>query len=517
MPHIHCYLGLRSLVWTMALTDTLIGLSYISISLSLIYLIRKIKIPFFPIFLSFATFITTCAATHFMEVVTLWSPFYWLSAGFKTVTAIASIITALFLIRIEKKVIEFSEAVKTSKQQLLEIQNQARLLMISNEELKKSEERYRLLVAGVTDYAIFSLDLNGRIQSWNDGAKKVKQYESNEIIGKDFSCFYIDELVKIGKPKLALAAALKLGHFEEEGLRVRKDGTQFWANVVITPIRSHDGTAIGFTKITKDLTAKRAVEDERDKLKLEMALKEEGLKLKNNFLGVMSHEMRTPVNGIVGITSLLQKTELSTEQKELSELILVSGKNLLAVVDDILDFSKLEKGMNQLELVDFSMTELVNESTLLLKNAAFKKGLFFDVEIHPVFSSTLRGDFGLLEQVLKNIVGNAVKFTERGGIQLKVSGLPLQDQDFSVRFEISDSGIGISEIALLNLFRPFSQIDNSTRRLHSGIGLGLSSSKLILRTMGGNIGAQPNEKSGCLFWFEVPLRLSSQVNSGLPH
>ena len=198
----------------MATTDILIGLSYIAISFSLVSLVRKIRIPFSPMFISFAAFITACAATHFMEVVTLWIPLYWLSATFKAVTAWASIVTALLLIRIKRKVVKFTEAVRKSKEQLLEIQHQAQLLTISNEELKKSEERYRLLVAGVTDYAIFSLGLNGQIQSWNDGAKKVKLYESHEIIGKDFSCFYSDELIQIGQPKFALAEALKSGHFK---------------------------------------------------------------------------------------------------------------------------------------------------------------------------------------------------------------------------------------------------------------------------------------------------------------
>ena len=204
-------------------------------------------------------------------------------------------------------------------------------------------------------------------------------------------------------------------------------------------------------------------------------------------------------------------TELTTEQRELSELFVVSGKNLLAVVDEILNFSKLEKGLNHLKLVDFSIPELISESTLLLKNVALRKGLSIEIEIDPTLPATLQGDFGLLEQVLKNIVSNAIKFAETGGIFFKVQGLPLQNDCLSLRFEISDSGIGIPELGLSNLFRPFSQIDDSTRRLHGGIGLGLSSSKLILSKIGGQVGLKSNAMNGSLFWFEVPLKLSTEV------
>ena len=254
MPHIHCYLNRPSLVWTMAITDFLIGLSYVFISFSLYDLIKKIHLPFSFVVLCFGIFIFACGMTHFMEVYTLWNPSYWVAAFVKFVTAVASVATAIFLIKTAPKIILFAKAAEESEQKGIELVKQASELNKTIDKLYEAQDRFRLLVESVKDYAIFMLDINGRVETWNEGAKHLKQYESDEIIGKSFSVFYTPEDLKNNKPAEELIAAQTFGRYEVEGWRVRKDGTRFWANIVITPIKDKHDKLIGFAKVTRDLT-----------------------------------------------------------------------------------------------------------------------------------------------------------------------------------------------------------------------------------------------------------------------
>lgn len=254
MPHIHCYLGTPSLVWTMFTTDLLIGFAYLSISLSLYLLIRRTQLPFHTVFLAFGLFIFACGATHFMDVYTMWYPEYWLAAFVKIVTAIASVATAVAIIYLKPKVVAFAEAAALSEERSRQLKEQFVLL-------RKSEEQFRLLVVAIKDYAVLALDPEGRIVTWNEGAKRIKLYEAEEIVGKHFSVFYPPEDSAAGKPAWELKEAISHGRLEDEGWRVRKDGTRFWANVIITPLLDLDGQLIGFSKVTRDLTERKRAED----------------------------------------------------------------------------------------------------------------------------------------------------------------------------------------------------------------------------------------------------------------
>lgn len=298
MPHGFCYLWNAKLVWLHVVSDSLIALAYLFIPITLVYFIRKRRdLPFNWMFVCFGLFILACGATHAMEVWTLWHADYWLSGAVKAFTALVSVPTAILLVRmipralalpspeamrreiearksaqeslheakaeLETRVAErTAELTKANKVLVLEVAERARV----EEELRRSEERFRLLVDTVRDYAIFMMDPHGDITSWNSGAEHIKGFKADEIIGQHFSRFYPPEEAQRGRPQALLNVAVAEGRCEDEGWRIRKDGSRYWANVVITAVHDKRGHLVGFSKITRDLTERRRAEEERQTL-----------------------------------------------------------------------------------------------------------------------------------------------------------------------------------------------------------------------------------------------------------
>jgi PAS domain S-box-containing protein len=298
MPHGYCYLWNAKLVWLHVISDSLIALAYLSIPVTLVYFIRKRRdVPFNWVFVCFGAFILACGGTHLMEVWTLWHASYWLSGALKAITAVASVGTAILLVRLipqalslpspealRREIVErqrAQEALQNAKQDLefrvrqrtAELTDANQVLIVevaqrkqTEEELRRTEERFRLLVESVQDYAIVMLSPAGIITSWNVGAQRMKGYEAEEIIGQHFSRFYLAEDLERGKPKMELDVAAAEGRFVDEGWRRRRDGSRFWASIVITALRDGHGKLIGFSKITRDLSERRLAEEEQRKL-----------------------------------------------------------------------------------------------------------------------------------------------------------------------------------------------------------------------------------------------------------
>jgi PAS domain S-box-containing protein len=298
MPHGYCYLWNARLVWLHVVSDSLIALAYFSIPITLVYFIRKRRdLPFNWMFVCFGVFILACGATHAMEVWTLWHANYWLSGGVKAITALVSVPTAILLVGLIPRALALpspeelrheiaerrftEEALHRAKMELEsrvqerteELRNANRVLVDqivqrqeSEEKLRRSEERFRLLVESVQDYAIFMLDPAGRVTSWNAGAEKINGYHADEIIGQHFSRFYTRVDLDQRSPQKELETVAAKGRFEDEGWRIRKDGSRFWANVVVTALRDERGTLIGFSKITRDLSDRKHAEEELQKL-----------------------------------------------------------------------------------------------------------------------------------------------------------------------------------------------------------------------------------------------------------
>ncbi len=342
------------------------------------------------------------------------------------------------------------------------------------------QERLRLILENVRDYAIFMLDDDGTIASWSAGAEQIKGYSASEVLGRHFSIFYPPEDIAAGKPARELDLAREHGRVEDEGWRVRKNGDLFWASVVITAIRS-GGVLQGFAKITRDLTERRARQDAERRA----ALAQETNRLKDDFLAIVSHELRTPLNVALGQVALLRGGRLDGPQAERAWLSLQRNLALQArIIEDLLDISRVVTGRLTLDRRPVDVGSIVRETIDESGPAAAAKGLRLTLEVAPA-DTTIMGDPLRLRQIVTNLVSNAIKFTPPGGrVDVRVW---LDDDDLHLR--VTDTGAGIPPEFLPHIFDRFSQADSTARREFGGLGLGLAITRELVALKRGTISA----------------------------
>lgn len=528
----------------------------------------------------------------------------------------------------------------------------AKKSLAANKILGKSEEKFRRLVEAVKDYAIFVLDTEGHITTWNQGAERITGYSDQEILGKHVSVLYTQADLDSDTTAKELKAARETDHFECEGLRVRKDGSTYWASIVIAPLYDQEGQLWGFSKVTRDITSVKEAEkyfrqlnedlenrvkartraltlrenqlrtiadavpvliaqvDQNEKILFaneafcrwfsedcetiiqksfrallgvdryqehepyikqaftgefttyERESKSDGVSTvfgitfvpefdqqrnvtgfivvasditkhkeiqaelkkakeaaevanatKSAFLANMSHEIRTPLGAVLGFSELLATDEMSPSDRLNSvEVIKRNGRLLSNIINDVLDLSKVEAGRLEVETVDVTFSEVLKEIASVLNLQAMEKGIELKVVSEGIIPNQIRTDPLRLRQILLNIVGNAIKFTERGSVTVRVKLFSSSDKSMKLAFIVSDTGTGIEPEQVGKLFTPFTQADVSTTRRFGGTGLGLVLSRKLANILGGNVSlTETRPEKGSTFTITIDPGITEQV------
>jgi PAS domain S-box-containing protein len=482
-----------SLIWLHLISDAVIALAYFSIPIALVKLVRsRHDLKFDWIFTCFAVFILACGAGHVLNVIAIWSPFYRLDGIVKLITAVASVATAVVLWPLIPKVVAMPD-------------NSA--LLAANEELRHTSERLQCLIESAKEYAILMLDTQGYIRTWNAGAQRLKGYSAEQIIGKHFSVFYSEEDRIQRKPERALQVAIRDGQYEEDGWRIRADGSRFLANVVIAPIRDQKGTLLGFSKITRDLTDRKRVEEKILALNHSLQLQNIQLETANKELEAfsysVSHDLRAPLRSIDGFSKAVLEDytdKLDSTGQDYLQRVRNSSQRMGQLIDDMLNLSRVSRGSLLYETTDLSQIarEVIGECQVTSKDRV--------VRVEVADNLIAEADPRLMRIVLTNLLGNAWKFTSKTAQAVIEFGGAASNGD--IEYFVRDNGAGFDMAYVGKLFGAF-------QRLHSdkdfpGTGIGLATIQRIVHRHGGQVRAESKPGEGATFYFSL------KQTSGVP-
>jgi PAS domain S-box-containing protein len=408
------------------------------------------------------------------------------------------------------------QALVASFQRLLELNRellsaQRRGMRLEEEllSLKSADEQQSLLslVASKTDSAVVILDQDGFIEWVNDGFVRMTGYELAEVVGRRPPDVLHGPATDLDTAE-EIAEAVRNRHgLTWEILHYRKDGHKYWASGSLTPAFDEEGTQARSIAVYTDVTKRRQAQEALEQAK-EAA--ETASRAKSEFLANMSHEIRTPMNAVIGMTDLALCTDLTPEQRGYLTMVRESAESLLRLLNDILDLSKIEAGKMEIDAVNFNLTDLVAETTKALAVRASQKALELACHAPSAVPQHLVGDPARLRQVLINLVGNAIKFTEQGEVVVRVEPEWQTEDEVALHFSVRDTGIGISADRLQQIFEPFRQGDSSTTRRFGGTGLGLTISAQLIELMHGKIWVQSKLGKGSTFHFSLRLKLQAE-------
>ena len=397
-------------------------------------------------------------------------------------------------------------------------------------EQKRYEALEELAIAATKSYnSVVIADRDGKIEWVNEGFTKLNGYTLEDVKNTHGSLLRKGNLTGLSKETELFATFFREKEpFSYENKNYTKEGKEYWVMTTLTPVLGANGEVEKIIAIDSDISKLKQLEEELinsnnlvehslrkglkaiDELTKAKTQLETSLKIKEQFLANMSHEIRTPMNAIIGFTNLMLNTPLSSDQKQYIDAVKTSGENLLVIINDILDFSKLQSGKVSFEQIDFKLSQVISTVTDLMLPKSVEKNIKLSTLIDESIYDDLIGDPIRLNQVLLNLIGNSIKFTERGEIKLSINLLSENKEIVELKFSIIDTGIGIPENKLTSIFDEFTQADSNTTRKYGGSGLGLTIVKQLVETQGGKVSVESKEKQGSTF--SVNLKFKKNLN-----
>ena len=513
MPHGHCYLWSPAMVWTQVSSNLLIGVAYASIATTLALLVRRIQsIPFAWVYLAFGTFILSCGLTHWIDIITVWHPIYWVDAGVRVLTATASVATAALIVPMVPKAVALANEARSSGERGRQLaaahtqleQAHAQLAEREREAQRRartSEEQVRSFVETMPQLAWIS-DANGKHLFRNQRWHEYTGISTQDPNDPAWNVVHDPETVERVLARWHVALANKEPYEVEARFR-RADGEFRWFLVRAVPLNDDAGQIASWVGTCTDIHDQKLLHEE--------ALRT--AKMKDEFLATVSHELRTPLNAILGWSHLLRADALEPDKRERAlESVQRNAMAQARLVEDLLDVSRIISGKMHLDARLINPADAIEGALDALRPAALAKGVELSTAIDRAAGLVL-ADSSRIQQIVWNLLGNAVKFTPaQGRVQLRFARVGAR-----LELVVADTGAGIKPEFLPHLFERFSQEDGSIRRAHGGLGLGLAITKHLVEAHGGTIRAESaGEDRGATFVVTLPLSATQTPDARPP-